>query len=170
IESQRGQSEAARAFLEQVLAFAPSPEVTRTAQVKLAALGSPVRATLEAYFRDDAEELRLLRLATALDKAPRDVYVHYLLGRRLLQVGAPIAALVHLSASLEGTGPDAAPAAIRREARRLQLQAAYLAGDCGAVRHTAGTLPDEGPAMRALAAEWVERCDFEDRHYGGPLV
>jgi hypothetical protein len=125
-----------------------------------------VRATLQAYFQDETEELRLLRLATALETAPRDVYVHYLLGRRLLQVGASVAALPHLSRALEGE----APPAIRREARRLQVQAAYLAGDCGAVRHAVGTMPDEGPALRALAAEWAERCDFEERLFGGPLV
>ena len=50
------------------------------------------------------------------------------------------------------------------------MQSAYLAGDCGAVRHEAGALPDFGPAFRAVATEWVERCDFEDTHYGGPLV
>jgi tetratricopeptide (TPR) repeat protein len=166
VESRRGQLAPARAFLEQVLTLAPSPEVTRTAQVKLAALDSPVRSTLQAYFQDEAEELRLLRLAAALQVAPQDIYVHYLLGRRLLQVGAPVAALPHLTRTLEGE----APAAIRREARRLQVQAAYLAGDCGAVRHAVGTLPDEGPALRAIVNEWAERCDFEERLYGGPLV
>ncbi|WNG15581.1 hypothetical protein [Cystobacter fuscus] len=166
VESRRGQLAPARAFLEHVLTLAPSPEVTRTAQVKLAALDSPVRSTLQAYFQDEAEELRLLRLASALQVAPQDIYVHYLLGRRLLQAGAPVAALPHLSRTVEGE----APAAIRREARRLQVQAAYLAGDCGAVRHAVGTLPDEGPALRALVTEWAERCDFEERLYGGPLV
>ncbi|MFY0574466.1 hypothetical protein ACN28S_09000 [Cystobacter fuscus] len=166
VESRRGQLDTARGFLEHVLTLAPSPEVTRTAQVKLAALDSPVRSTLQAYFQDEAEELRLLRLASALQVAPQDIYVHYLLGRRLLQAGAPVAALPHLSRTVEGE----APAAIRREARRLQVQAAYLAGDCGAVRHAVGTLPDEGPALRALVTEWAERCDFEERLYGGPLV
>ncbi|OJH39433.1 hypothetical protein [Cystobacter ferrugineus] len=166
VESRRGQLAPARAFLEHVLTLTPSPEVTRTAQVKLAALDSPVRSTLQAYFQDEAEELRLLRLASALQVAPQDIYVHYLLGRRLLQAGAPVAALPHLSRTVEGE----APAAIRREARRLQVQAAYLAGDCGAVRHAVGTLPDEGPALRAIVTEWAERCDFEERLYGGPLV
>ena len=24
--------------------------------------------------------------------------------------------------------------------------------------------------FRAVTSEWAERCDFEDRHFGGPLV
>ncbi|HYO51978.1 hypothetical protein, partial [Archangium sp.] len=165
--SRRGNKEQARAFLERVLALAPSPEVTRTAQVKLAALESEARAApIQAYFRETQEELRLLRLATALETAPRDPYLHYLLGRRLLQVDAPVEALHHLSKALEGELPEA----IRREALRLRVQAAYLAGDCGAVRHEVGALPDYGPAFRALTSEWAERCDFEDRQFWGPLV
>jgi tetratricopeptide (TPR) repeat protein len=167
VAARKGNVEQARAFLDQVLALNPSPETTRTAQVKRAALDSPVRATpITAYFRETQEELRLLRLATALETAPKDPYLHYLLGRRLLQVNAPVLALPHLAQALEGELPEA----IRREALRVRLQAAYLAGDCGAVRHEAGALPDFGPAFRAVAAEWVERCDFEDSHFGGPLV
>jgi tetratricopeptide (TPR) repeat protein len=165
--SRRGNKEQARAFLERVLALAPSPEVTRTAQVKLAALESEARAApIQAYFQETQEELRLLRLATALESTPKDPYLHYLLGRRLLQVDAPTEALPHLSKALEGELPEA----IRREAFRIRVQAAYLAGDCGTVRHEVGALPDFGPAFRAVTSEWAERCDFEDRHFGGPLV
>lgn len=165
--SKRGDKEQARAFLEQVLALAPSPEVTRTAQVKLSALDSEARApAIHAYFRETQEELRLLRLERALEGTPKDPYLHYLLGRRLLQVDAPAEALPHLSRALEGELPEA----LRREALRLRVQAAYLAGDCGTVRHEVGALPDYGPAFRATTSEWAERCDFEDRHFGGPLV
>jgi tetratricopeptide (TPR) repeat protein len=165
--SRQGLKEQARAFLERALALAPSPEVTRTAQVKLAALESEARAApIQAYFRERHEELRLLRLATALEATPKDPYLHYLLGRRLRQVDAPAPALHHLTRALEGPLPEA----IRREALKVRLEAAFLAGDCGAVRHEAGALPDFGPAFRAVATEWMERCDFEDRHFGGPLV
>ncbi len=167
VASRKGNAEQARAFLDRVLALDPSPETTRTAQVKRAALDSEARAgPIQAYFRETHEELRLLRLATALETTPKDPYLHYLLGRRLLQVDAPALALPHLSQALEGELPEA----IRREALRLRVQAAYLAGDCGAVRHEAGALPDFGPAFRAVATEWVERCDFEDGHFRGPLV
>ncbi|WNG35280.1 hypothetical protein F0U61_17620 [Archangium violaceum] len=167
VVSRRGNKEQARALLDRVLALSPSPEVTRTAQVKLAALESEARAApIHAYFREHHEELRLLRLASALETAPKDPYLHYLLGRRLLLVDAPAEALLHLSRALEGELPDA----IRREALRLRVQAAYLAGDCGAVRHEVGALPNQGPAFRAITSEWAERCDFEDQHFGGPLV
>jgi Flp pilus assembly protein TadD len=167
VASRQGNKEQARTFLDQVLALTPGPEVTRTAQVKLAALDSEARAgPIQAYFRERSEELRLLRLAKGLEAAPKDPYLHYLLGRRLLQVDAPALALTHLSRALEGELPDA----IRREALRLRVQAAYLAGDCGAVRHEVGALPDFGPGFRTVAQEWAERCDFEDTHFGGPLV
>jgi tetratricopeptide (TPR) repeat protein len=167
VASRQGLTEQARAFLDRALALAPSPEVTRTAHVKRAALESEVRTgPIQSYFRETREELRLLRLANALGTAPKDPYLHYLLGRRLLQLEAPALSLPHLSRALEGELPEA----LRREALRLRVQAAYLAGDCGAVRHEAGALPDFGPAFRAVASEWVERCDFEDSHYRGPLV
>ena len=90
-----------RTYLESVLSLASSPEVTRTAQVKRAALESEARAApIQAYFRETQEELRLLRLATALQMTPKDPYLHYLLGRRLLQVQAPALALHHLSRAL----------------------------------------------------------------------
>ncbi|WP_309889193.1 hypothetical protein [Archangium sp.] len=165
--SRQGLKEQARAFLERALTLAPGPEVTRTAQVKLAALESESRAApIQAYFQERHEELRLLRLATALETSPKDPYLHYLLGRRLRQVDAPAPALHHLTRALEGPLPEA----LRREALKVRLEAAFLSGDCGAVRHEAGALPDFGPAFRAVATEWVERCDFEDRHFGGPLV
>ncbi|PTL80409.1 hypothetical protein [Vitiosangium sp. GDMCC 1.1324] len=167
VASRQGNKEQARALLERVLSLSPSPEATRTAQVKLAALDSEARAApIQAYFRESHEELRLLRLANALQTMPKDPYLHYLLGRRLLQVDAPAEALHHFTQALEGELPEA----IRREALRLRVQAAYLAGDCGAVRHEVGALPDYGPGFRAVATEWAERCDFEDTHFGGPLV
>ncbi|MBM7114759.1 tetratricopeptide repeat protein [Archangium primigenium] len=166
VAARSGRTGPARAFLDEVLSLTPSPEVTRTAQVKLAALDSPVRDALQGYFQEEAEELRLLRLSTALQTAPQDVYLHYLLGRRLVQVGAPRLALGHLTRAIEGQPPDA----IRREARRLQIQAAYLGGDCGGVRHLAGSAPGDTTAQRALSAEWLERCEFDTRRFGGPLV
>jgi tetratricopeptide (TPR) repeat protein len=167
VASRRGDKAQARALLERVLSLLPSPETTRTAQVKLAALDSDVLAApIQAYFRERYEEVRLLRLATALETAPKNPYLHYLLGRRLLAVEAPAEALSHLAQALEGELPEA----IRREALRLRVQAAYLAGDCGTVRHEVGALPDFGPGFRAVTTEWAERCDFDDLHFGGPLV
>jgi hypothetical protein len=38
------------------------------------------------------------------------------------------------------------------------------------VRHEVGALPDFGPAFKAVATEWMARCDFEDAAFQGPLV
>ncbi|XXF75957.1 hypothetical protein P2318_23250 [Myxococcaceae bacterium GXIMD 01537] len=164
---QQGQPEQARAHLEAVLTQASSPEATRTAQVKLAALDSPARQSpIQAYFRAPREELRVVALSRALDVAPSDPYLNYLLGRRLHGAGAPALAEEHLGRALQGELPEP----LRREALRLRVESAYLAGDCGAVRHEVGALPDYGAAFTAAAREWAERCDFEDATFRGPLV
>ncbi|MFP2910996.1 hypothetical protein ACLESD_39365 [Pyxidicoccus sp. 3LFB2] len=151
-----------------MLAKDAGPELTRTAQVKLAALDSPARrSAIDAYFRAPQEELRLLLLSRALDALPTDPYLRYLLGRRLHQVGAPSLASEELGRALLAEG---LPEELRREAVRLRVESAYLAGDCGAVRHELGALPDFGPAFRATADEWRERCDFEETTFRGPLV
>jgi tetratricopeptide (TPR) repeat protein len=160
----------ARRYLEQVLSLAPSPELTRSAQIKLASLDSPSRLrTVELFFRARREELRLLYLARALEQAPKDPYFNYLLGRRLQQAGDPALAVEYLTQALTSGGPEL-PEAIRREALKLEVESSYLAGDCGAVRHEVGALPGFGPAFKAAAAEWVARCDFEDAAFHGPLV
>ncbi|MDC0714907.1 hypothetical protein POL68_41040 [Stigmatella sp. ncwal1] len=163
------QLDEARRHLERVLALAPSPELERTAQVKLSALESPSRLeTIERFFRDPREDMRLLRLSWALETAPKDPILHYLLGRRLHQVGEPSLAVEHLHRTLEAVPPLSE--ALRRETLRLLVEASYLAGDCGAVRHEVGVLPDFGPAFKMAATEWVARCDFEEGALGGPLV
>jgi tetratricopeptide (TPR) repeat protein len=112
------QLDAAKQYLERVLALAPSPELTRAAQIKLASLDSPSRLnTVERYFRSKREELRLLYLSRALETAQKDPYFNYLLGRRLQQVGDPLLAMEHISRALTTTG-EALPDAIRREAAR----------------------------------------------------
>lgn len=162
--------DAAKQYLERALSLAPSPELTRAAQIKLASLDSPSRLnTVERFFRSKREELRLLYLSRALEAAPRDPYVNYLLGRRLQQVGDPTLAMEFISRALTSTGEEL-PEAIRREALKMMVESSYLAGDCGAVRHELGALPDFGPAFRKAADEWGERCDFEDAAFHGPLV
>lgn len=164
------QLDAARKYLEQVLTLAPSPELTRSAQIKLASLDSPSRLkAVEAFFRVRKEELRVLYLARAIQSAPRDPYFNYLLGRRVLQAGDPALAVEYLTESRNAGGQEL-PEAIRKETLRLLVQGSYLAGDCGAVRHEVGALPDFGPAFKVEALEWVARCDFEDAAFQGPLV
>ncbi|HYH96832.1 tetratricopeptide repeat protein, partial [Hyalangium sp.] len=160
----------AKQYLERVLALAPSPELTRSAQIKLASLDSPSRlSTVERFFRSRKEELRLLYLSRSLETSQRDPYLHYLMGRRLQQVGDPTLGREHLSLAL-ASGGEALPEAIRREALKMLVESSYLAGDCGAVRHEVGALPDFGPAFRKAASEWGARCDFEDAAFHGPLV
>lgn len=168
VELRREQPEPARRFLDVVLQKDAGPELTRTAQVKLAALDSPGRrAPIDAWFQTTQGELRLLLLSQGLAALPGDPYLSYLLGRRLSQVGAPMLAGEQLQRALSAEG---LPDAIRREALRLRVESAYLAGDCGAVRHELGALPDFGAAFRASADEWRERCDFEEATFRGPLV
>jgi tetratricopeptide (TPR) repeat protein len=164
------QLDEAKKYLEQVLALAPSPELTRSAQIKLASLDSPSRLkTVESFFRARKEELRVIYLARALESAPKDPYFNYLLGRRLQQAGDPALSLEYLHQALT-TGGSELSEAIRRETLKLLVETSYLAGDCGAVRHEVGALPDFGPAFKASATEWVARCDFEDAAFQGPLV
>ncbi|MBN1205209.1 MAG: hypothetical protein JXB05_09825 [Myxococcaceae bacterium] len=164
------QLEEARRYLERVLTLAPGPELERAARIKLASLDSPWRLeTVERFFRSRREELRLLYLSRALEMAPQDPYLNYLLGRRLQQVGDPRLGLEHTSRALAAGGLEL-PEALRREALRMRVEASYLAGDCGAVRHEVGALPDFGPAFKAAATEWKARCDFEDAAFQGPLV
>lgn len=163
----QGNTAEARTYFTQVLSLAATPETERTAHVKLAALESPVRQEpVQAYFRPIREELRVILLARALEQAPQDPYLHYLLGRRLHGSGAPALAQEQLTLALQGELPEA----IRREALRLLIEEAYLAGDCGAVRHEVGALPDYGEAFKLQASEWVARCEFEETTYSGPLV
>ncbi|MDY7225403.1 hypothetical protein [Hyalangium rubrum] len=161
----------ARAHLERVLALAPSPELARGAHIRLAALESPsLLRAVESFFRSTRDELRLLQLSRALELNPKEPYLLYLLGRRVQQVGgAPGMAVEYTSRSLAVGGPTL-PEPIRREALRSLVEASYLAGDCGAVRHEVGALPDFGPAFKAAALEWMARCDFEDGAFQGPLV
>jgi tetratricopeptide (TPR) repeat protein len=160
----------ARGYLDRVLSLAPSPELTRSALIKLAALPIPSRlTTVERFFRSRKEELRLLYLSRALQTASGDPYMNYLMGRRLQQVGDPTLAVEHITRALEIVG-EPLPGPIRQEALKMLVESSYLAGDCGAVRHEVGALPDFGPAFRKAADEWSARCDFEDAAFHGPLV
>jgi tetratricopeptide (TPR) repeat protein len=160
----------ARHFLRRVLELAPSPELERGAYIRLAAIESPsLLRAVEFFFRGRLEELRLLRLSRARELAPQEPYLNYLLGRRVQQVGDPSLAVEYLQRGL-ALGGQAMPEAIRRESLRMLVEASYLAGDCGAVRHEVGALPDFGPAFKAAAVEWLARCDFEDAAFKGPLV
>jgi hypothetical protein len=108
----------------------------------------------------------MLLLQQALAREARDPYANYLVGRRLTLIGAPKLALPYLAATLEAELPDS----IRRETLRLQIQAAFMAGDCAAVRDLVGRLPSLGAAFKGAASDWVFRCAFEEKQFNGALV
>ncbi len=112
------------------------------------------------------DELREVGLERALALAPEQPLVHYLLGRKLLELDAPAAAGAHLRTALT----LGLPSPIDREAWRLRVSADYLAGDCGAVADDAGQLPDFGLGLRAEVTEWQARCAFDVKTFKGPLV
>ena len=112
------------------------------------------------------DELRELGLERALAVAPEQPLVHYLLGRKLLELDAPAAAGAHLRTALA----LGLPSPVDREAWRLRVSADYLAGDCGAVADDAGQLPDFGLGLRAEVTEWQARCAFDVKTFKGPLV
>ena len=169
---QRSRLDLARGHYDRVLALEPGPQLDRTARVKLSALGTAWKApAIQAYFGEGPEDVRLYVLREALGRLGDDAELEYLLGRRLSQAGAPGLSRGHLDRSLALGLPET----IHREALRLRVEAAYLAGDCASVREqvrkiSAGDVGDQGAAFELAAVEWAERCDFEDRAYNGPLV
>ncbi len=161
-----GRVEVAREHLHRALTLEPPLQVDRAARVKLAALEDPIRGpAVRAWFSDRSEDVKLLIVLDALERSPNDPWLNYLLGRRLTHT-APNMAVPRLARALEGDLPDT----LRREALRLKIEANYLAGDCAAVEHDVGALPDLGPAFALTAREWVDRCGFETRTWNGPLV
>jgi tetratricopeptide (TPR) repeat protein len=154
------------ALLEQLASTKPGLDLERQLAVwrSAAASGEPGKAVMAYLARPD--ELRAIGLERALGTAPEQPLVHYLLGRRLLEMGAPAAAGTHLRTAL-GLG---LPPPVDREAWRLRVSADYLAGDCGAVADDAGQLPDFGPGLRAEVTEWQKRCAFDVKTFNGPLV
>jgi hypothetical protein len=154
------------AHLEQVLALSPPPATARQALLKKAALGSPLRDALWAWFLPAPDDARLALLQRALATAPADAWGNYLLGRRLALGTAPLLARPHLEAALAGSLPPL----LREEALRASLLAAFLAGDCAGVRSLSDRAQQASGSLRAAAADWVQRCTFEERTFSGPLV
>jgi hypothetical protein len=154
------------ALLEQLASAKPGLDLERQVTVwRLAESMGDVGKSVMAYLARP-DELRTVGLERALSKAPEQPLLHYLLGRRLLELGAPAAAAAHLHTALSlGL---AVP--VDREAWKLRVSADYQSGDCGAVADDAGQLPDFGPGMRAEVTEWQRRCAFDVKTFNGPLV
>jgi tetratricopeptide (TPR) repeat protein len=161
-----GEWDEAPALLEQLASAKPGLDLERQVAVwrSAAAMGDVGKSVMAYLARPD--ELRTLGLQRTLGKPPEQPLVHYLLGRKLLELGAPAAAAAHLRTAL--SGGLAVP--VDREAWKLRVSADYQAGDCGAVADDAGQLPDFGPGLRAEVTEWQKRCAFDVKTFNGPLV
>ncbi len=165
------QPDLTKAQLEEVLKLNPSPAMDRTAHVKLAALSATapdVGRAIWQYFGPGGDDVKLLVLREALAKAPGQAEAAYLIGRKLSVGGAqPMLAVRWLSQALTST---TLPPSIRREALRLKLESRFLSGDCAGLREEAKTLPDYGTVFKRRTDEWLERCAFEEKAFGGALV
>jgi len=156
----------AATVLEQLAPLRPGLDLERQVTLWRAAesAGAPGRTVMAYLARPD--DLRTLGLQRAAQAAPDQALLHYLLGRRLLEDGAPAAAAAHLRRALALGLPSPAD----QEAWRLRTAADYRAGDCGGVADDVGQMPDFGPGLRAEVTEWQTRCAFDVRTFHGPLV
>ncbi len=131
----------ARDLLNELIASDAAPGVDRTAHIRLEGLET---SAINRYFRKPDDASVLLALAQAGDSLP----VHYLLGRRLQQLGDSKAALPHLQLVLNQNPPRS----LERETRRLAIEAAYATGNCALLN----ALAQSSPRFR----DWAERCAF----------
>jgi tetratricopeptide (TPR) repeat protein len=131
----------ARELLLKLLASDAAPAVDRTAHIRLDGLETPA---INRYFRKADDAAVLLALSQAGDSVP----LHYLLGRRLTQLGDAKAALPHLQLVLNQNPP----LSLERETRRLAIEAAYASGNCPLLNVLAQNSP------RYL--DWAQRCAF----------
>jgi hypothetical protein len=124
--------------------------------VKLLALDTPaIEPAVHSWFGDAQDEVKVVRLKEALERAPADPTVSYLLGRKLFLAQGYTEAAPYLEAALAGSLPES----IRREAWRLKVEGAFLGGDCAQVREAAAAAPPFSEVFTAQAKEWVARCD-----------
>ncbi len=158
----------AEAQLKHVLELEPPPDMDRTAHVKLAAIqtGGDVGTAIWSWFGAGSNDVKLLVLREALAKSPGQAEASYLIGRKLALGNQPVLAVKYLSQALNGKLPPA----IVKEALRLKLEARFMSGDCAGLREEAKTLPDYGTVFRRRADEWLDRCAFEEKTFGGALV
>lgn len=158
----------ARAQLTKVLELQPSPAMERTARVKLAALdASPqMSQAIMAYFRPGQDEVKLLVLREALAQSPAVPEAAYLIGRKLSQGDQPGLARRYLDQALSGSLDPS----LKKEALLLKLDALFRSGDCPALVALKPTTTGFGSVFDAVAQEWVDRCDFETRAFGGVVA
>ena len=163
LEEERGAVDEARARLEVLLARDVSPSMNRTARVRLLGLATPgpVQQGVRAYFGRGSEAERLERLRAAFAQAPDSAPLAYLLGRKLWLAGQFQEAQGVLAVTATPP-PEGWSTALAREAGRLRLESAALAGDCALALTLGAGLPP-GSAAAAQGRDLLERCEFVAR-------
>lgn len=153
---EEGQLELAKKLWERLVELQASPGHTRTAMVRLSSLSLPdaARDAVQRHFQLGPEDAKTLALQQVLGSTT-GYAVQYLLGRRLQQAGESVLAFP----VLEALSRDASlPLPVARETSRLLVEAAFSVGRCEVIETQ---LDDRfGPAARARAADWLERCRF----------
>jgi tetratricopeptide (TPR) repeat protein len=164
-----GEPQKAEGHLKHVLELEPPPDMDRTAHVKLAAIaaGGEMGNAIWSWFGTGGADVKLLVLREALAKTP-SADATYLIGRKLALGNQPILAVRYLTQALAGKPP--LPPSIQKEAWRLKLEARFESGECNWLREEAKVIPDFGTVFRRRANEWLDRCAFEEKAFGGALV
>jgi tetratricopeptide (TPR) repeat protein len=167
-----GRAEEAMALAAQALAEKPDRGVARVAELRGLKLAPEAAAVLRSYFRFPGREDALVRLESLRRDTPDLAFPSYLLGRRLSDADLPGLARRYL----ESQEPPAALPEVAREWRRLRVRTAALTLDCPAAEASAAQLvqasggpgQSRGLADQGWAADWVERCRFEQGRF--PLL
>ena len=164
----QGSAAQAKAAFAQALSLHRDRSTDRTAFVKLQAIDDPLASPAIRRYFDEPELPAVLGLQELSQAQPQNATVRYLVGRQLHQHGDPVGGTRWLEQAL-CTG--LADPELEREARRQLVETRYRAGDCVGAVAAAGPLADsKEESDRAFARDWRERCEFEARTYGGPIV
>lgn len=156
----RGDSVTAQGLLQKIIELHVSPNIDRTANVRLSAMALPASGieAVRRYFTPGADDgLRAYFLELALQETPNDATLTYLMARRLALTDAVGPALTYFEKTLAAPQPES----LRRETLRLAIEMAWRANRCDRVRALAADARAMGTAFGARAGDWVARCDFE---------
>ncbi|MGI5862564.1 MAG: tetratricopeptide repeat protein [Myxococcales bacterium] len=165
---EQGNLAQARESFSKLLDLHRDQATDRTAWVKLESLeDTETGPVLRRFFARRAGLAEVLLLDEIADRRPDWATAPYLIGRQLFNHGAPADAVPYLERA-RALGLGQRELAI--ENLRVLGTALYLAGDCRRAREVWDALTREGDeADQVRAADWIARCEFEERTFGGPL-
>ncbi len=130
----------------------------RLATVKLLSVSDPEAAPVLRRFFTRAGVPEVLEVAELARRQPGNAWARYLVARQLLQHQDPAGTLRWLGEAMAAGLED--PELVR-EARRMEVQARFLTGDCHGASPALDRLEASDPSDRSFAQEWRARCDFE---------